>query len=151
MRHALPVIIADGENRKQRLQPDHPGRKQPRRQRRSRLARGQAQTRRAGAKLLGGHRPTSGPGLARYATGGVAAWLARQGPAGQPVSRPPDVLAGLEQALRPPAGLAAYEAVRQWGEHHDHRAGKSHTRSTLVRPRVNATLQGPRPSPTQTP
>jgi hypothetical protein len=61
------------------------------------------------------------------------------------------VLAGLEQALRQPAGLASDEAVRQWIKPRYQLDGTDHTRSTLVRPRFNAKLKGPRPSHTKTP
>jgi hypothetical protein len=111
MRHALPVIIEDVENPKQRLQHDHHGRKKPRLQMLALLASGQAQTRRDVAKLLGVYRHTIGHWPARYATGGVESLPDLYVPLGKPVSLPPDVLSGLEQALRQPASFASYEAV----------------------------------------
>ena len=151
MRNAPPVIIEDVENLKQRLHHAQHGRKKPRLQMRYLLASGQAKTRRDVAKLLGVHRNTIGHWLARYATGGLEALLDLYVPPGKPVSLPPDVLAGLEQALRQPAGFASYEAVRQWVTQHDHLDVKYHTLYTIVRTRFNAKLKVPRPSHTKKP
>jgi transposase len=151
MRNALPVIIEDVENLKQRLRHEHHGRKKPRLQMLYLLASGQAQTRHDVAKLLGVHRHTIGHWLARYATGGLAALLNLYVPPGKPVSLPPDVLAGLEQALRQPAGFASYEAVRQWLKQHYHLDVTDHTRYTIIRTRFNAKLKVPRPSHTKKP
>jgi transposase len=151
MRNALPVISADVENLKQRLQHEPHGRQKPRLQRRSRLASGQAQTRRAVATRLGVPRHTLGHWLARYATGGVAALLDLYVPPGKPGSLSPDVLAGLEQALRQPAGFASYEAVRQWRKPPYQRDVKDHPRDTIVRTRFHAKLKVPRPSHTKKP
>lgn len=151
MRNALPVIIEDIEHLQQRLQHAHHGRKRPRLQMLYLLASGQAQTRRDVAKLLGVHRNTIGHWLARYAMGGLEALLDLYGPLGKPISLPPDVLAGLEQALRQPAGFASYEAVRQWVKQRYQRDVKYHTLYTIVRTRFNAKLKGPRPSHTKKP
>src|SRR5690606_31895870 len=104
----------DGENLKPHLPRERDGRKNPRPQMRYWLASGQARTRQEVAQLLGVHRHTIGHWLARYEAGSLAALLALYVPAGKPLSLPPDVLAGLEQALRQPAGFASYEALRQW-------------------------------------
>jgi transposase len=138
MHNALPVIIADVENLKQRLQHDHQGRKRPCLQMLYLLASRQAQMRRDVAKLLGVHRNTIGHWLARYATGDVEALLDLYVPPGKPVSLPPDVLAGLEQALRQPAGFASYEAVRQWLKQRYQLDVTYHTLYTIIRTRFNA-------------
>jgi transposase len=151
MRNALPVIIAEVETRKPRRHHDHHGRKKPRLQRLYRLASGQAQTRRDVAQLLGVHRHTIGHWLARSATGGLEALLALYVPPGKPLSLPPDVLAGLEQALRQPAGFASYEAVRQWITQGYQLDVKYHTLDTIVRPRFHAKLKVARPSHTKKP
>ena len=52
--------------------------------------------------------------------GGLEALLDLSVPRGKALSLPPDVLAELEQALRPPAGFASYEAVRQSLKQHYH-------------------------------
>jgi hypothetical protein len=72
-------------------------------------------------------------------------------PLGKALSLPPDVLAGLEQALRQPVGFASYEAVRHWVRQHYHLDVKYHTLYTLIRTRFNAKLTVPRPSHTKTP
>jgi transposase len=151
MRNALPVIIEDVETLKQRLQHEHHGRKKPRLQMLYLLASGQAQTRRDVAQLLGVHRNTIGDWLALYATGGLEALLALYVPPGKPLSLPPDVLAGLEQALRQPAGFASYEAVRQWIKQRYQLDVNYHTLYTIVRTRFNAKLKVPRPSHTKKP
>ena len=115
------------------------------------LASGQAQTRCDAAKLLGVHRNTIGHWLARYATGGLEALLDLYVPPGKPVSLPPDVLAGLEQALRQPAGFASYEAVRQWVKRRYQLDVKYHTLYTIILSRFNAKLKVPRPSHTKKP
>src|SRR3954447_21242450 len=112
MRNALPVIREDATPLKQRLYHEQNGRKPSRLQMLDLLASGQARTRRDVAQLLGVHRHTVGHWRARYATGGLEALLDLYMPLGKALSLPPDVLAGLEQALRQPAGFAAYEAVR---------------------------------------
>lgn len=70
-------------------------------------------------------------------------------PAGKPVSLPPDVLVGLEQALRQPAGFASDEALRQGVTPRSQLDVNDPTRSSMVRTRFNARLQVPRPSPTK--
>lgn len=100
LRPALPVIRDKVATLQQRLPHEHAGRTQPRRQRRSLLARGQAPTRWDGAQLLGGQRQTIGHGLACEATGGLETVRELYVPAGPPLSRPPPVRAALEQAHR---------------------------------------------------
>jgi hypothetical protein len=151
MRNALPVIREDAATLKQRLPHEPDGRKRPRLQRLDLLARGQAHTRRDVARLLGGHRQTIGPWLARDATGGLATLLDLYVPAGTPVSLPPPVLAAREPALRQPAGCAAEEALRPGVKQTPHLEGNAHPRYTIVRPRCNAQLKGPRPSHTNNP
>lgn len=151
MRQALPVMIEDGEMLKPRLPRDRDGRKRPRLQMRYRLARGQADTRQEVAQLLGVHRHTVGHGLARDASGGLDALLALYVPAGNPLSRPTERLAALEQALRQPAGFASSEALRQWIKQAHPRAVHDHTLSTIVRTRFKAKRTGPRPSHTKNP
>jgi transposase len=113
------------------------------------LASGQAQTRQDVAQLLGVHRNTIGHWLAIYEAGGLAALLDVYVPAGKPVSLPPDVLAGLEQARRRPAGFASYEALRQWVKQRYQLDVNYHTLYTIVRTRFNARLKVPRPSHTK--
>src|ERR671931_1700857 len=114
MRKALPVITENVEHLQQCLQREQDGRKKPRLQMLYWLASGQAPTRRDVAQLLGVHRNTIGHWLALYETGGLEALLDVYIPAGKPVSLAPAVLASLEQALQEPAGVASYEALRQW-------------------------------------
>jgi len=151
MRNALPVITEDAETLKQRLQREHDGRKKPRLQMLYLLASGQAQTRRDVAQLLGVHRNTIGHWLARYARGGLETLLALYVPPGKPLSLPPDVLAALEQALRQPAGIASYEALRRWVQQTYHLEVNYHTLYTIVRTKLKAKLKVPRPSHTKKP
>jgi hypothetical protein len=115
------------------------------------LASGQAQTRQEVAQRLGVHRPTVGPWLARYDAGGRQALLALYVPAGTPLSRPPDVLAAIDQALRHPAGFASDEALRQWGQPTQQLEVNDHPLSTIVRTRFKATRKVPRPRHTKNP
>jgi hypothetical protein len=77
--------------------------------------------------------------------------LARYVPPGKPLSLPPDVLAALEQALRQPAGVASYEALRQWVQQTYHLDVNYQTLYTIVRTKLKAKLKGPRPSHTKKP
>ncbi len=149
MRKTLPVIAEGTATLQQRLPHAHHGRQTPRLQRLSRLASGQAQTRQGVAQLRGVHRHTIGHWLAIYEAGGLAALLDVYVPAGKPVSLPSDVLASLEQALRRPAGLASYEALRQWVKQRYQLDVHYHTLYTIVRTRCNARLKVPRPSHTK--
>jgi hypothetical protein len=115
------------------------------------LASGQAQTRRDVAQRLGGHRHPIGHWRARYATGGLATLLDLDVPVGQPLSLPPDVLAALEQALRPPAGFASDAALRQWVQQTYPLDINDHTLYTIVRTKRKAKLKVARPSHTKTP
>jgi hypothetical protein len=103
------------------------------------------------AQLLGVHRNTTGHGRARYEAGGLAALLSRHVPAGKPLSLPPDGLAGLERALRQPAGFASSEAVRQWVRQTYHPDVNDYTFDTIVRTELKAKRKGPRPSHTKKP
>jgi hypothetical protein len=107
MRKTPPVIAEDTDTLKQRFQHAHHGRKKPRLQRLYVLASGHAQTRQDVAQRLGVHRHAIGHWLAIYEAGGLAALLEVYVSAGTPISLPPDVLVGLEQALRQPAGFAS--------------------------------------------
>jgi transposase len=149
MRKALPVIPEDVEYLKQRLQRTHEGRQKPRLQMLYLLASGQAQTRQEVAQLLGVHRNTIGHWLAIYETGGLEALLAVYVPAGKPLSLSPEVLASIQQALREPAGVASYEALRQWVQQTHHVEVNYHTLYTIVRTRFRAKLKVPRPSHTK--
>jgi len=151
MRNALPVMGEDAETLKQRLQHEHNGRKKSRLQMLYLLASGQAQTRRDVAQLMGVHRNTIGHWLALYATGGLEALLDLYVPMGKPLSLPPGVLAGLEHALRQPAGFASYEAVRQWIKQRYQLDVNYHTLYTIIRTRFHAKLKVPRPSHTKKP
>ncbi len=117
----------------------------------SRLARGPAHDRQEVARLLGGHRHTVGRWLALYATSGLDALLDTYTPAGTPVSRAPDVLARLAQALRRPEGFASSEALRQWVARIHGVQIHYQTLSTLVRTRFRTKLKVPRPRHTKTP
>jgi transposase len=151
MRKALPVITEDAVLLQQRFQGEHHGRKRPRLQMLYLLASGQAPTRQAVAQLLGVHRNTIGHWLAIYEAGGLEALLALYVPAGKPLSRPPDVLAAIEQALRQPDGVASYEALRHWVQQTYHREVNYHTLYTIVRTRFRTKLKVPRPSHTKKP
>lgn len=149
MRKILPVIAEDTDTLKQRLQHEHHGRKKPRLQMLYLLASGQAHSRQEVAQLLGVHRNTIGHWLAIYEAGSLEALLDVYVPAGKPLSLPPDVLVGLEQALRQPAGFASYEALRQWVKQRYQLDVNYHTLYTIVRTRFNAKLKVPRPSHTK--
>jgi transposase len=149
MRKALPVITEAAETLKQRLQREHDGRKKPRLQMLYLLAGGQAQTRQEVAQLLGVHRNTVSHWLASYETGGLEALLAVYVPAGKPLSLSPEVLASIEQVLQEPAGVASYEALRQWVQRTHHVEVNYHTLYTSVRTRFKAKLKVPRPSHTK--
>jgi putative transposase len=103
------------------------------------------------AQLLGVHRQTIGHWLSLYEAGGLEALLARYVPAGTPLSLPPDVLAALAHALRQPAGLASYEALRQWVYQTYHREVHDHTLYPIIRTKFKAKLKVPRPSHTKKP
>jgi hypothetical protein len=103
MRNPIPPIPEAVAALKERLQREHDGHTKPRLQMLYLLTSGQAHTRQDVARLLCVHRNTISHGLAVYATGGPAALLATYVPTGTPVSLAPPVLAGLEQALRPPS------------------------------------------------
>jgi len=149
MRTAIPRITDHADDLKHRLQREHDGHKKPRLQMLYLLAAGQAQTRQDVAHLLGVHRNTIGRWLAIYAAGGLAALLATYIPAGKPVSLVPAVLASLEQALRRPAGVASYEALRQWVRQTHGVEVKYTTRYGIVRTRFRAKLKVPRPRHTK--
>jgi transposase len=151
MRKTLPVITEDTNTLKQRLRHEHHGRKKPRLQMLYLLASGQARSRQDVAQLLGVHRNTIGHWLAIYEAGGLTALLEVYVPAGKPVSLPPDVLVGLEQVLRQPAGVASYEALRQWVKQTYRVEVNYHTLYTIVRTRFKAKLKVPRPSHTKKP
>jgi Helix-turn-helix domain len=151
MRTAIPLITPHADELKQRLQHDHDGHKKPRLQMLSLLASGQAHTRQPAARLRGVHRHTLARWLAIYAAGGLEALLHTYVPAGQPVSRTPEVLASRAQALRRPEGFASYEALRQWVARTHGVQIKDKTRYTLVRTRFKAKLTVARPSHTKTP
>jgi transposase len=150
MRNAVPVIIEGVDSLKQHLQRTTDGRKKSRLQMLYLLASGQANTRQAVAQLLGVHRNTIGHWLAIYAVGGLDALLDLYVPPGKSVSLAPDVLAGLAQALRQPAGFASYEALRQWVQQTYHVEVNYHTLYTIVRTRFKTKLKIPRPSHTKT-
>ena len=151
MRTAVPVMTDDVASLKPRLPRAQHGRTQPRLHMLDLRASGQAQTRRDVAQLLGGHRHTLGRWLTLYEAGGLGALRARDVPAGNPLSLPPDVLAAIEPALQQPAGFAAYEALRPWGQQTSPREGNSHTLSTMIRTTVKARLKVPRPRHTKQP
>jgi hypothetical protein len=109
MRTALPPITDHTDELQHRLPREHDGHTKPRLQRLDLLASGPAHTRQDGAHWLGGHRHPIGRWLATSAAGGSDALLATDVPAGKPVSLAPAGRAGLEQALRRPAGFASYE------------------------------------------
>ena len=149
MRHAVPVISEDADTLKPHIPRAHNGRKQSRLPMLYLLASGQAQTRQEVAQLWGIHRHTIGHWLAIYAVGGLDALLDVYVPPGKSVSLPPDVLAGLAQALRQPAGFASYEALRQWVKQTYDLEVNYHTLYSIVRTRFKAKLKVPRPSHTK--
>src|ERR671914_2572730 len=151
MRNPIPPIHEAVAALKERLQHEHDGHKKPRVQMLYLLASGQAQTRQDVARLLGVHRNTIGHWLALYEAGGLEALLDVYVPAGKPLSRPPGVVAAIEQALRQPTGFASYEALRQWVRQTFHLEVNYHTLYTIVRTRFKAKLKVPRPSHTKKP
>ena len=64
---------------------------------------------------------------------------------------PPVVLAGLERALRQPAGFASSEAVRQWVRQTYYLDVDDHTLATIIRTKLKAKRKVPRPSHPQKP
>jgi transposase len=149
MRKALPVITEEVQTLKQYLRREHEGRKKPRLQRLYLRASGRAHTRQDVAQLLGVHRKTIGRWLARYEAGGLDALLALYVPPGKPLSLSPDVLAGLGQALRQPAGFASYEALRPWAQQRYPLDVNYHTLYTIIRTKLKAKLKVPRPRHTK--
>jgi hypothetical protein len=103
------------------------------------------------ARLLGVHRSPVGHWLAIDGVRGLAALLDLSVPAGKPLSLPPGGLAALEQALRQPTGFAAYEALRQWVQQHHHLDVTYHTRYAIIRTKLQATRNVPRPRHTKQP
>jgi hypothetical protein len=151
MRKAVPVITAAVESLTQQCQREHHGRKKPPLHRRYVLASGHAQSRQEVAPWLGVHRHPIGQGLALDEGGGMEALLALYGPAGTPLSLPPEVLASIAHALPPPTGVAAYAALRQWVQQTHHREVNYPTLDSSVRTRCNTQLKVPRPSHTKNP
>jgi transposase len=149
MRNPVPPIRADEAALQERRPRAHDGHRTPRVQRLFLLVTQQAQDRQAVARLLGIHRHTVGRWLARYAAGGLDAWLATYVPTGTPVSLAPEVLASLEQALHRAAGFASDEALRQWVRRTHGVEVTDKTLDSLVRVRFQATRKVARPSHTQ--
>jgi putative transposase len=149
MRTPVPPMREDEARLTQRLHHEHDGQKKPRLHRLYRLATRQAQDRQDVARLLGGHRHTIGRWLARYAAGGVEAWLAPDVPPGNPVSLAQAVRARLEQGLRRPEGFASYAALRQWVAQTHGVPIKDKPLYTLVRTRFKTKLKVPRPRHTK--
>jgi transposase len=149
--NAIPPIPEEVPALKERLRPEHDGHKKPRLQMLYLLANGQSHTRQDVARLLGVHRHPRSQGLAVYASGGLAAFLATDVPLGKPVSLGPEVLARLEPALRRPEGFASSEALRQWVQRTHGVEVKYKTLYTLVRVRFKAKLKVARPSHTKKP
>jgi transposase len=151
MRKAIPPITEHAAVLKQRLQREHDSHKKLRLQMLYLLASRQAHERQEVARLLGVHRHTIGRWLASYATGGLAALLATDVPAGKAVSLAPAVLASLEHALRRSEGFASYEALRQWVRRTPGVEVKYKTLYTIVRTRFHTKLKVARPSHTNKP
>jgi DNA invertase Pin-like site-specific DNA recombinase len=85
MRHPVPPMREDEAALKERRPREHDGHRKPRVPMLSLLVTQQAQDRQEVARLLGIHRHTIGRWLARYAAGGLDAWLATYVPTGTPV------------------------------------------------------------------
>jgi transposase len=151
MRKPIPAIAETVDDLKLRLHQQRDVHKQQRLQMLYLLASGQAHQRQEVAALLGVHRNTVGRWLASYAEGGLDALLDSYLASGTPLSISPDVLASLEQALHQQAGLASYEALRQWVRQNHHLDVKYQTFSTIVRTRFKTKLKVPRPSHTKNP
>lgn len=149
MRNPIPTIHEEVAALKARLHHEHDGHRKPRLQMLYLLASQQAHTRQDVARLLGVHRNTVSRWLAVYAASGLEALLATYIPMGKPVSLGPAVLAGLEQAVRRPAGFASYEALRRWVRQTHGVEVKYKTLYTLVRTRFRTKLKVARPSHTK--
>jgi hypothetical protein len=91
---------------------------------------------------------TFGAGVTR---GGLQALLQMYRPAGTPLSRPPEGVAAIAQALRQPVGCASDAALRPWVRQTSHLQVNSHPLYARVRTRFKATLKVPRPSHPQKP
>jgi transposase len=150
MHHAMPPIDEEVAALTERLQHAPDGHQQPRLQRLDRLARGQAHSRHEVARLLGVHRHTSRRWLALYATGGLAALVATDVPAGKPVSLAPAVRASLEPARHRPEGFASSAARRQGRRRPPGVEVQENTLYPIGRTRVKAPRKVPRPSHTTT-
>jgi hypothetical protein len=151
MRHPVPPMREDEATLQQCLHHAHDSQQKPRLHMLYRLATRQAQDRQDVARLLGIHRHTIGRWRARSAAGGLDALLATHVPTGKPVSRAPEVLASLANALHRPEGCASYEALRQWVRQTHGGEAKDTTRYTLGRVRFKAKLKVARPSHTKKP
>lgn len=146
MRNPIPPMTETVDELTLRLQQERDGRTKPRLQMRSLLATGQARERQEAAALLGVQRNTVGRWLAVYAAGGLAAVLAIRTAPGKPRSRSPVALAALEPARRQPVGFASSEALRQWLRDTHQIDIKDTTLDPIVRTRVTAKRNVPRPS-----
>lgn len=109
-----PPIAEHADDLKQRLQREHDGRKHVRLSMRYLRVTGHAQTRQHVAALLGVSRNTVGQWRTPYQVGTLPALLNMYVPPGTSPSLAPEVLASIEHAFQQPAGVAAYEALRQW-------------------------------------
>jgi hypothetical protein len=146
MRNIRSSISEEAMTLQERLQRAYDGRKNPRLPMLSLLASRHARSHRDVARLLAIPRHTISYWLARYEAGGLDALLARYAPAGKPPSLPPDALAAMEQALRPPAGCPSSAARRPWVPQTAPLEGPAPPRSPIVRPWFQAPLKGLRPS-----
>jgi transposase len=151
MRNAMPPMTEHAAVLKPRLQREHDSHQKLRLQMLSLLASRQAHERQEVARRLGVQRHTIGRWLASYATGGLAALLATDVPAGKAVSLAPAVLASLEHALRRSEGFASYEALRQWVRRTHGVEVQYKTLYTSVRTRFPTKRKVARPSHTKNP
>jgi transposase len=146
MRQPVPAITEAADDLKlQFTQERHPA-KQARLHALYLLASGQAYSRQEVAALLGVDRNTVGRWLTTYAHGGLPALLAVYVPAGKRKPLTPDQLQSLQQALMQPQGFASFGAIQQWiADTFGVQLSYNATRK-LVRYKLGAKLNVPRPS-----
>lgn len=149
MRKAIPMIHEPVADLKERLRREREGRKHVRLQMLYLLATSQATTRQDLARVLGRSRNTVGHWLTAYEQGGLTRLLTLYVPPGKQPSLAPDVLAGIEAAVRHPHGFESYVDLQRWVEHTYGITVTYKPLYTIVRHRFTTKLKVPRPSHTQ--
>ncbi len=145
MNNAVPPLHESAEELKHLLSRERHPDKQQRLHALYLLASGQARYRTTLATLLGVSRGTVGRWLTTYAHGGLPALLAIYVPPGRAPALSADQLTQLQAALDHPDGFASYGAVQQWIADTLGVAMGYHAVYKLVRRKLRAKLNVPRP------